>query len=162
MPKFFDRYIGLVADEESVLDAIENSKKDLLDIKELLEAYQDYKYEEGKWTPKELLQHIIDTERILAYRALVYSRNDSSILPGFDENLYVKNSNAQERTVEDLLAEFKVVRASSIFLFKNLTEEALHREGTCFNVKMTTLALGFVIAGHPRHHIKIMQERYFV
>ena len=88
MPQFFDRYIDLVPGEETVLEALENSKTDLLEIKGLLEKYKDYKYQEGKWNPKQMLQHIIDTERILSYRALVYSRNDSTILSNFDNNKF--------------------------------------------------------------------------
>jgi hypothetical protein len=161
MPKFFDRYINLISDLDTVLESLENSKNDLVEIKELLETHQNYRYEAGKWTPKELVQHIIDTERILSYRALVYARNDANVLPGFDENLYANNIDVSKRSIEDLLEEFQIVRASSLFLFKNLSNEALHREGTCFNVKMTSLALGFVIAGHPKHHINILKERYF-
>lgn len=161
MPEFFDRYINLVSDEETILEALENSKNDLLALKDQLEKHKDYSYKTGKWTPKDLIQHIIDTERILAYRALVYARNDTAELPGFDENLYANNSKGSDRSVDDLLQEFTMVRASNISLFRNFSEEALHSEGICFHKKMTTLALGFVIVGHPKHHIKILKERYF-
>ena len=162
MPEFFDRYIHLVSDEEALLESLENATTDLLDIKEQIETYQDFRYQEGKWSPKEILQHVIDTERILSYRALVYARNDANALPGFDENLYANNTNASKRTVADLVEEFQIVRAASICLFKNLSKEAFHREGICFQVKMTPLALGFVIVGHPKHHIKVLHEKYFV
>lgn len=162
MPQFFDRYINLVPDEETVLEALENSKTDLLEIKDLLEEYKDFKYQEGKWNPKEMLQHVIDTERILSYRALVYSRNDSAILSGFDENLYANNIDVSERSILGLLEELKIVRESTIYLFKNISIEAFHRVGVCFDVKMTSLALGFVIAGHPKHHIKVLKEKYFL
>tara|TARA_B100000809_G_scaffold263113_1_gene315599 strand:+ start:9342 stop:9677 length:336 start_codon:yes stop_codon:yes gene_type:complete len=108
-----------------------------------------------------MLQHMIDTERILSYRTLVYSRNDSNGLTGFDENLYANNTNASEQTISDLLEEIQIVRTATICLFKNLSKEALYREGICFNVKMTSLALGFVIVGHLKHHIKVLYEKYF-
>lgn len=162
MPKFFDRYINLVSDEETLFEGFENSLNEVLVLKEVFETHENYRYEEGKWTPKELLLHIIDTERILSYRALVYARNDKNILPGFDENLYAENANVDDRTITDLLEELVAIRKSSLFLFKNLSKRALHREGVCFEVKMNVLALGFVIVGHPRHHLNILQERYFV
>jgi len=160
MPEFFDRYINLIPENETLLEGLERTKSIFLDIKTDLEAHQDFRYAEGKWTPKDMLQHIIDTERIQAYRALVFSRNDSRTLPGYEENLYAKNTNASDRTIADLLEEYKIVRESSVFLFKNFSEEMLQREGNCFKVQMTSLALGFVIIGHPMHHLNILKERY--
>lgn len=120
----------------------------------------DYRYAEGKWTIKEIIQHIIDTERIFAYRALRFSRNDKTALPSFDENDYVDNTNANSRGLQDLLTELSAVRHSNLLFYKSLSEEQLKRIGTASNNQMSVRALGFVIIGHQKHHQKVFQERY--
>ncbi|AYN03678.1 DinB family protein [Flavobacterium sp. 140616W15] len=120
----------------------------------------DYRYAEGKWTIKEIIQHIIDTERIFAYRALRFSRNDKTALPSFDENDYVGNTNANSRGLQDLLTELSAVRHSNLLFYKSLSEEQLKRIGTASNNQMSVRALGFVIIGHQKHHQKVFQERY--
>lgn len=120
----------------------------------------DYRYAEGKWTIKDIIQHLIDAERIFAYRALRISRNDKTPLPGFEENDYVKNTNANGRSIQDLLTEFSAVRQSTILLFKSLTDEQLKRIGIASNNEISVRALGFVTIGHQKHHQKVFQERY--
>lgn len=120
----------------------------------------DYRYAEGKWTIKDIIQHVIDTERIFAYRALRISRNDITPLPGFEENDYVENSKANERGIQDLLAEFSAVRYSTLFLFKSFSEEQLKRMGTASGTAISVRAIGFIIIGHQKHHQHIFQERY--
>lgn len=120
----------------------------------------DYRYAEGKWTIKEIIQHIIDTERIFVYRALRFSRNDKTALPSFDENDYVDNTNANSRGLQDLLTELSAVRHSNLLFYKSLSEEQLKRIGTASNNQMSVRALGFVIIGHQKHHQKVFQERY--
>ncbi|MCC9074364.1 DinB family protein [Flavobacterium sp. F-65] len=120
----------------------------------------DYRYAEGKWTIKEIIQHIIDTERIFAYRALRFSRNDTTALPSFDENSYVDNTNANRRGLQDLLTELSAVRHSNLLFYKSLSEEQLKRIGTASNNQISVRALGFVIIGHQKHHQKVFQERY--
>ena len=120
----------------------------------------DYRYAEGKWTIKDIIQHIIDTERIFAYRALRISRNDKTPLPGFEENDFVENTNANDRNIQDLLAEFSAVRHSNLFLFKSFSEEQLKRIGTASNASISVRAIGFIIIGHQKHHQKVFQERY--
>ncbi|HEX9151224.1 MAG TPA: DinB family protein [Flavobacterium sp.] len=120
----------------------------------------DYRYAEGKWTIKDIIQHIIDTERIFAYRALRISRNDKTPLPGFEENDYVDNTNADDRNIQDLLAELSAVRHSNLFLFKSFTEEQLKRIGTASNRSISVRAIGFIIIGHQKHHQRVFQERY--
>ncbi len=120
----------------------------------------DYRYAEGKWTIKEIIQHIIDTERIFAYRALRISRNDKTPLPGFDENEYVDNTNANERSIQDLLTEMAVVRQASLSLFKSFSPEQLLRIGKASDNKISVRAIGFIIIGHQKHHQKIFEERY--
>lgn len=120
----------------------------------------DYRYAEGKWTIKDIIQHIIDAERIFAYRALRISRNDKTPLSGFEENDYVDNTNANDRSIQDLLTEFSAVRQSTLFLFKSFSEEQLKRMGIASNAAVSVRAIGFIIIGHLKHHQKVFEERY--
>ena len=120
----------------------------------------DYRYAEGKWTIKEIIQHVIDTERIFAYRALRISRNDTTPLAGFDENEYVKNTDANQRGIQDLLTEFSAVRHSNIYLFKSFSIEQLERMGIASNAGVSVRAIGFILIGHQKHHQKVFEERY--
>lgn len=120
----------------------------------------DYRYAEGKWTIKDIIQHIIDTERIFAYRALRISRNDKTPLPGFEENHYVDNTNANERNLQGLLTEMAVVRQATLSLFKSFSEEQLMRTGTASNTSISVRVIAFIIIGHQKHHQKVFQERY--
>ncbi|CAM3716872.1 DinB family protein [Flavobacterium chungbukense] len=120
----------------------------------------DYRYAEGKWTIKEIIQHVIDTERIFAYRALRFSRNDKTPLPSFEEQDYADNSDANARSIQDLLTEFSAVRHSNLLFYKSLSDEQLKRIGTASNNQISVCALGFVIIGHQKHHQKVFEERY--
>ena len=103
---------------------------------------------------------MIDTERIMSYRALRFARNDQTTLPGFDEDLFSTSAHAATRSLEDLLDEFAVVRQATIVLFKSFDEEMLLRTGICFNKRVSVLAIGFILVGHPIHHGHVIQERY--
>jgi uncharacterized damage-inducible protein DinB len=120
----------------------------------------DYRYAEGKWTIKEIIQHLIDTERIFSYRAMRISRNDKTPLPGFEEDDYVINTNANGRNLQELLTEMALVRQSTIALFKSFSEEQLKRMGVASNNPVSVRAIGFSTIGHQKHHQKIFQERY--
>lgn len=120
----------------------------------------DYRYAEGKWTIKEIIQHIIDTERILAYRALRISRNDSTPLPGFDENSYADNTAANTRSLQEVLTELSAVRHSNLLLFKSFSKEQLLSRGIASDQPISVRALGFMIIGHQKHHQNIFQEKY--
>lgn len=120
----------------------------------------DYRYAEGKWTIKDIIQHIIDTERIFTYRALRISRNDKTPLPGFEENDYVANTNANVRSIQDLLAELSAVRHATLYLFKSFSWEQLERIGIASNNEISVRAIGFILIGHQKHHQKVFQERY--
>ncbi|MEL6864768.1 MAG: DinB family protein [Bacteroidota bacterium] len=120
----------------------------------------EYAYAPDKWTIKEILLHIIDTERVFAYRALRISRNDLTPLPGFDQNDYALYSEANSRSVASLIDEYLAVRESSILLFSSMSEGALLRLGTANNAPCSPRALGFIIAGHENHHLRILRERY--
>jgi uncharacterized damage-inducible protein DinB len=120
----------------------------------------DFRYAEGKWTIKDIIQHLIDAERVFSYRALRISRNDKTPLPGFEENDYVDNTNANARSIQDLLTEFSAVRQSTLLLFKSFSEEQLKRMGIASNADVSVRAIGFIIIGHQKHHQKVFQERY--
>jgi hypothetical protein len=120
----------------------------------------DYAYAEGKWTIKQVLGHIIDSERVFQYRALCFSRNDQTDLPGFDQDVYVAADNASHRTPESLIDEYVHVRNAGLYLFENLSAEELLRSGLAngFNVQVNWIA--YMITGHEMHHIEILKERY--
>ena len=120
------------------------------------------RYAPGKWTPKEILGHLIDDERIFAYRALCIARGDTHPLESFDENLYVAGANFEERSLRDLLREYSIVRAATIALFASLTEEACLRRGTVAGYTASVRGLAFHIAGHELHHLAVLRERYLL
>ncbi len=159
-PPYFKNYIDLVT-EDNLRDALKNQQKEINDFFiSIPEAKSNDPYAPGKWTLKELLQHIIDTERILNYRALAFARKDINSLPGFDENEYAANSHANGRKWKDLCDELIAVRISTEILFNSFSDEVYHSSGLANNKPVTVLALGFVIAGHFNHHKKIVEERY--
>lgn len=162
MPQFFDRYI-LLADDVDVVEGLEKTAHLYHDeaIREAMLQLGDQVYAPGKWTAKDILQHIIDNERVMSYRAMRFARNDQTALPGYDEDLFGANTTANSRSIDDLLNEFSLVRQSTIALYKSFSNEMFHREGISFNQRISPLALGFVLIGHPIHHLKVLQERYF-
>lgn len=121
-----------------------------------------YRYADGKWTIAELLLHIIDTERVFQYRAFAFSRGEKQTQPGFEQDDYVATSRAAERTMEDILTEYQVVRQSTIALFRSLGETELSNIGTASGNPVSVRALGYIILGHSQHHMNILSERYFV
>ena len=120
----------------------------------------DYRYADGKWTIKDIIQHIIDAERIFSYRALRISRNDQTPLPGFEENSYVMQTNANARSIQQLLTEMAALRQSTLLLFKSFTLEQLQLIGTASDNPISVRAIGFIIIGHQKHHQTIFKERY--
>jgi hypothetical protein len=162
LPNFFDRYILLSPDDIQLLEVLDIfSPKKLFADEEKYKAIGNGIYAPNKWTLKDIVQHCIDTERIMSYRALCFARNDDTVLPSFDENVYAKNTNLENRTIESLLAEFEILRRSTIDLFGNMDKTMLLRKGTANMTRISPLALGFVIAGHAKHHESIIRERYF-
>ena len=119
-----------------------------------------YRYAEGKWTIKEILQHVNDTERIFCYRALAFARREQSILPGFSENQYAANSHANDLSWSSLLNDFKIARKNSISLFSSFNNDDLNFIGKVSDYSISVRALGFAIAGHCIHHMNIVKERY--
>jgi hypothetical protein len=159
-PDFFETYIKQVPGD-AVLKRLQDS---LLDMQGVLsnipEEYEDFKYAPDKWTVKDVIGHIIDTERILAYRALRFARNDKVELPGYDQNIYAPHANYNKRTLYDIAHEFSLVRESNLKLFKSFDEEALVRWGRANNWDMTVRALVYVISGHELHHLMVLKTKY--
>ena len=156
----FINYINKAADEP-VMVSIEVSTKA---FKKLLKAIppkkRKYAYAAGKWTIKEMLQHIIDAEKVFAYRALRMARQDATPMPGFDENNWATAANQINRKWNGLVKEFIAVRASTEMMFKHLGKQELLFAGMASNLPMNTLAMGYIIAGHTQHHIDIIKDRY--
>jgi hypothetical protein len=123
---------------------------------------ENYAYAEGKWTLKEMLGHIIDTERILVYRLTCFARNEKQALPGFDEDEYVLNANFANRDLEDLINEFTALRKANLYLFKSLSLEELDRKGIASGREINVKSILFIVGGHIQHHLGILKERYNV
>ena len=159
-PVYFKNYVDQVPDED-LLTGFQNQSAV---IKELLnsitEERSNYAYDTGKWTIKEVLLHLTDAERIFNFRALCIARGETASLPGFDENTYAANSNANRRTWQNLVDEFLAVRSSTEFLYKSFTDEALAASGISNNNPATVISFGFTTLGHFYHHKKVLQERY--
>jgi uncharacterized damage-inducible protein DinB len=159
-PGYFKNYI-LNVPEGDVLHHLEDQKKQIEQLLgPLSEEKGKYAYAEGKWSIKELLGHITDAERIFAYRALRFARNDKTPLASFEENDYVANGFFNFRKMSDLLNEYSLVRQSTIAMFKGFNEEELQREGTASNRVLSVNQLLYIIPGHELHHIGILKERY--
>lgn len=157
---YFSRYIELVK-ENDVIAALENDQDAFLSfIKSIPESKAEYAYAPEKWTIKQVINHVIDTERIFSYRALCFARGEKQTLPGFEENDYAANANLEHTDLLTLAQEFDVVRRATIFLFKQFGEKELLFPGTMASGKANALSLGFTICGHGKHHVNVMKERY--
>lgn len=160
VPPFYKGYVENVKDMD-VLEALSESLSSTLAVVQSIpDNLGDYRYAEGKWSIKELLNHMMDAERIFAYRALCFSRNDKTPLPGFEENDYAPQANAHSRTIGQLASEMERLRQTTIDLFTSFTDEMLEREGIANSSKMSVLTLGYVISGHETHHRKVILARY--
>lgn len=157
---FYKTYIDVLGDVE-LLDML---KRQLGNFQEFIESIPDdkllYSYQVDKWTIAQVLVHIIDTERVFQYRALCFSRGDSTPLPGFDQDIYAVHSMADRRSKESIMEEYKVVRKSTIAIFANLDRETLNKIGNASNMEWSVGALGFIICGHQKYHRNILRERY--
>ena len=160
MPPNFAKYINLVPDVE-LARAFDESARQLNKLdKPLLEKLNDKRYAPDKWTVKEILQHLADTDRIMSYQALMLARNDRSVTLGFDEKLHVKNANAGRRTVDELIEELIIARAGTRALFDGFDDETLLRKSVNWKYEISVLAMGFTIIGHQFNHFKIIEEKY--
>lgn len=160
-PEAYQTYMRQLPAEGDILTLLEQQRADLhhmlagMGNKRAEEAYAA-----GKWTIKELLQHMLDSERIFAYRALCIARGEQASLPGFEENSYAANSMANGRTLEDILEEYDSVRRSSLYLFRSFTPDMLDNTGTANGKPVTVRGIIHVTAAHERHHLNILADRY--
>jgi DinB superfamily len=160
--EFYAGYVSLV-EETDIVSALQAQLTEIeILFAEMLTEKADYRYAPEKWSVKQLLGHMIDGERVFAYRALRIARNDKTPLPGFDENAFMENSNFNERKIADLLEEFLYLRQANNIFFKTLNEDAWSNVGTASNAQVSVRAIAYVMVGHVRHHINILRERYSV
>jgi uncharacterized damage-inducible protein DinB len=147
--------------EGDIVQILDDQMKVTIDkLKSLTKEESEYRYATGKWSIKEVMGHIIDTERIMSYRLLSIARGEKISLPGYDENKYVEEANFDNQSLKDLLDHFVAVRQSTIYLINSLSRETLTRKGIANGHEVTVRALITIIAGHELHHRKIIIERY--
>lgn len=157
---YYDTYISLV-DGNDVLPVLDAQPAEIRAIfSDMPEEKGTFAYTEGKWTIKEVLSHLIDGERMFAYRTLRVSRGDKTPIEGFEQDGYIENSNANNRSFAELLDEFDLQRRSNMLLFNNLSDEASKRIGTANEKEISVRAIIYCMAGHVRHHIRILHKRY--
>lgn len=159
-PRWAEKYISLVTGD--VLNVLERQATEFPEFINSLNEIADYAYAEGKWTIKQLIGHMIDTERILVYRLTCFARGEQAALPGFDEDEYVIHSHFQDRSLQSLAEEFALVRKSNLYLFHSLEEQELQRTGIASGLLISVSAIRLVIAGHVIHHIGIIKDRYLI
>jgi hypothetical protein len=163
LPTYFDRYIIQYEGNTTISEAIQKSIDDLDTLPlDKWKALGSQVYAPNKWTLKDILQHLIDTERIFTYRALAFARGDEQQLPPFDEDAYAASGDGNNRTFKDLLAELKWVHQSTKALFDSFSTDMLHKKGMGFKGEYSVASIGFTLAGHQKWHFKIIEERYLL
>lgn len=162
MPDYFETYIQKVP-ERNLFTAFENGTQELqnLNLPEL-ETRCLYAYAPGKWTILEVFQHLVDTERIMIYRALAFARGEQGSLPGYEDDDYVRNSNANKRSISSFMEEWLIVRQSSLLFFQHLETENLKRVGRANGKDVSVLSIAFMIIGHQRHHLQVIKDKYLI
>lgn len=157
---YFQQYIDLILNE-NIIEFLENQLSDAVSFYDRLnESEIDYRYAPGKWSIKEVLIHIIDTERIFNYRALRFARKDKTPLPGFEQDDYINNTDWINYPIKSLIEEYELVRKHTIALFNNMTEEMYNQSGISNEMNLSVRAIPFIIAGHEGHHLKIINTKY--
>jgi uncharacterized damage-inducible protein DinB len=160
VPEYYHGYINLVINDD-LKTAFDKHQTELVSfLKNIPKKKWSYRYAEGKWSVKEVVQHIIDAERVFAYRALCFARKDQTPLPGFDENIFAANSKADSRTKKDLIKELKTLQESSAQLFNSLDEEQLEQPGAASGKPTYVKGIAYILLGHALHHKKILEEKY--
>jgi hypothetical protein len=157
---YYETYISLVPEGDVVGILSRQLDETLALLRNVPATREDFRYEDGKWSIKEIVGHITDAERIFAYRALCVARGDRSPLPGMDQDEYMRGANFASRRLGDLSAEFEYVRRSTLSLLRHLDEEAWLRRGIANDKEVSVRALAYILAGHEAHHVKVLRERY--
>jgi len=160
VPEYYHKYINLAISDD-LKTALEKHQIELISfLKDIPKKKWNYRYAEGKWSIKEVVQHIIDAERVFTYRALCFARKDQTPLPSFDENIFAANSKADDRSKKDLLKELKAVQASSAQMFESFDEEHLNQTGIASEKSTYVKGIAYIVFGHSLHHKNILKERY--
>ena len=158
--EYYGKYISLI-DDSDLIGTLENQIRETRDLfAGFPEERGVYAYAAGKWTLKEVISHLLDGERIFAYRLLRIARGDATPLEGFEQDGYIENSHANERSFSDLICEFGELRVANLRLMQSLDVSDWQRMGTASGSPVSTRALAFIMAGHVRHHLNIVKERY--
>ncbi|MEQ9466361.1 MAG: DinB family protein [Ekhidna sp.] len=160
VPEFYQGYIRALGEGELVPLLLKTGDEFITFCRRLTEPQGHYKYAEDKWSIKDIILHVTDAERIFAYRALRFARNDKTEISGFEQNDYVLEANADSRTIHNLLSEFTNVRAATLDMFSSFSEKVRKRTGVSNGVEMSVETLGYIISGHLMHHLNIIHERY--
>lgn len=157
---FYHTYVSKVPNGDFTTSFVQTNKQTQAFFEQHAALDGNYRYEEGKWTIKEVLMHLIDTEKIMAFRALCIARGDQTKLPGFDQNQYAETVDVSSRTIKDLVEEFILTRQLTMATFKHFTDKELKRIGTASNSPVSVRALAHIIIGHELHHMGVLAERY--
>ncbi len=157
---YYETYIKEIEGNDILKILNEQNKKTQEVLNSFSEHKGNYRYADGKWTVKEVVGHLLDTERVFAYRALCIARGEKKSLPGFEQDDYVKDGNFNSRNLSDLNYEFRLLRESNLLLFRSFSEDMLNKRGTANSSSITVRAILWIIAGHEKHHVKILLERY--
>ena len=158
--EYYQKYIDLVKGDDIFRILVEQNMDSQNVLNSFSESKGNYKYAEGKWTVKEVIGHMMDVERIFAYRALCIARGETNPLPGIDQDMYVSNGNFNKRQLFDLNYEYRLLRESNILLFGGFDKSVLQNKGTASGYEVTVLALMFMTVGHEKHHLNVLMERY--
>lgn len=158
--EFYEGYISLVNGSNALQMLIEQGQNTYTLIQQLTPDKADHRYEKDKWSVKEVIGHLIDTERIMAYRALSIARGEQKSLPGYDQDDYVAHASFDERSIQSLSTEYDAQRNANISLFSSFDEEQTQRKGTANGMELSVRALVHIIVGHEKHHLDVLKEKY--
>jgi uncharacterized damage-inducible protein DinB len=157
---YYETYIKEIEGDD-ILKILNDQNKQTQEVLNSFSEHKgNYKYADGKWTVKEVVGHLLDTERVFAYRALCIARGEKKSLPGFEQDDYVSGGNFNSRNLTDLNYEFRLLRESNLLLFRSFSDEMLNKKGTANESAITVRAILWIIAGHEKHHIKVLLEKY--
>ena len=159
-PAYFKRYTSLVPDCDILDKLYDLEQETLLLLDRISEEVGAYRYDPEKWSVKEVIGHVIDTERVFTYRALFLARDNAISMPGFDQDVFAESANYDSRSLIDLSEEYRVTRENTLVLFKSFADKIFLNMGTVSDYKISLRTIPFIIAGHEIHHRNIIQERY--
>ena len=157
---FYEGYIKLVEPPNVIQTLIQQGQQVYALIQQLTDEEAHHRYAKGKWSVKEMIGHLVDTERIMSYRALCISRGEQTALPGYDHNSYVQAADFDQRSLRSLSTEYDALRNANISMFSSFTPKQIQRTGRANDVTVSVRALAFIIAGHEKHHLNILEEKY--